>query len=106
MQTTFRITFLTSLQQIDAAAWNALCADDYPFMRYEFLAALEQSGSVSADAGWQPQHVIVNDGDNIIAAMPLYLKFHSYGEYVFDWSWADAYKRYGFNYYPKLINAI
>ena len=106
MQTTFQITFLTSLQQIDAAAWNALCADDYPFTRYEFLAALEQSGSVNAEAGWQPQHLIVKDGDEIVAAMPLYLKFHSYGEYVFDWSWADAYQRYGLHYYPKLINAI
>ncbi|RYZ83593.1 MAG: N-acetyltransferase, partial [Moraxellaceae bacterium] len=61
---------------------------------------------VGKGTGWQPQHLVVYQGDELIAAMPLYIKSHSYGEYVFDWAWADAYKRYGFNYYPKLISAI
>ncbi len=106
MTTQLSFRFITSLQGISAAHWNALCGDDYPFSRYEFLAALEQSGSVGKGTGWQPQHLMVYNSDELIAAMPLYSKSHSYGEYVFDWSWADAYKRYGFDYYPKLINAI
>jgi uncharacterized protein len=99
-------TFIDSLQRISAARWNALCPSDYPFVRHEFLAALETSGSVSREKGWQPQHVLVEAGDVLIAALPLYVKFHSYGEYVFDWAWADAYQRHGLNYYPKLIAAI
>lgn len=106
MTTQFTLSFITSLQTVSAAQWNALCDDDYPFVRYEFLAALEQSGSVGKGTGWQPQHLVVYKDDELIAAMPLYIKTHSYGEYVFDWSWADAYKRYGLNYYPKLITAI
>jgi predicted N-acyltransferase len=70
------------------------------------LHALELSSSVGKGTGWLPQHLVVYEGDELIAAMPLYIKSHSYGEYVFDWSWADAYKRYGMDYYPKLINAI
>jgi uncharacterized protein len=100
------ISFVDTLSTISAHAWNELCADDYPFVRYEFLAALEQSGSVGTGTGWQTQHLLVHEGDELIAAMPLYIKTHSYGEYVFDWSWADAYKRYGLEYYPKLISAI
>ncbi|GGY83949.1 hypothetical protein GCM10011613_31070 [Cellvibrio zantedeschiae] len=101
-----QITFISQIAEIGAERWNALCAEDYPFVRYEFLHALETSGSVGAGTGWQAQHLVAYEGDELIAAMPLYKKTHSYGEYVFDWSWADAYKRYGLNYYPKLINAI
>lgn len=101
-----QISFIDSLSSINPQAWNQLCADDYPFVRHEFLAALEQSGSVGKGTGWQAQHLVVHEGDELIAAMPLYIKGHSYGEYVFDWAWADAYKRYGLNYYPKLISAI
>jgi predicted N-acyltransferase len=101
-----QISFIDTLSAITPQAWNQLCVDDYPFVRYEFLQALEKSGSVGKGTGWQPQHLVVHEGDELIAAMPLYIKTHSYGEYVFDWAWADAYKRYGFNYYPKLINAI
>lgn len=98
--------FLTSLTQAPAAQWNALCGPFYPFCRHEFLHALEASGSIGDGTGWQTQHLVVYEGDELLAAMPLYLKTHSYGEYVFDWSWADAYKRHGLNYYPKLISAI
>ena len=95
-----------SIAEIDADSWNSLCPDDYPFMRYEFLHALETSGSVNAHKGWQPVHISIQDNGINLAFMPLYLKNHSYGEYVFDWSWADAYQRYGLHYYPKLVSAI
>lgn len=101
-----QVSFIDTLANIDPQVWNSFCADDYPFVRYEFLQALEKSGSVGKGTGWQPQHLVIHENDELIAAMPLYLKHHSYGEYVFDWSWADAYKRYGLNYYPKLISAI
>lgn len=101
-----QISFIDTLSDITPQAWNQLCVDDYPFVRYEFLQALEKSRSVGTGTGWQTQHLVVHENDELIAAMPLYIKTHSYGEYVFDWAWADAYKRYGFNYYPKLISAI
>ncbi len=101
-----QISFIDSLSAITPQAWNQLCADDYPFVRYEFLYALEMSKSVGAGTGWQTQHLVVHEGEELIAAMLLYIKTNSYGEYVFDWSWADAYQRYGFHYYPKLISAI
>lgn len=101
-----QISFIDTLSAISSQSWNQLCVDDYPFVRYEFLQAMENSGSVGKGTGWQSQHLIAREGDELIAAMPLYIKTHSYGEYVFDWSWADAYKRYGFDYYPKLISAI
>lgn len=101
-----QISFIDSLSAITPQAWNSLCAGDYPFVRYEFLQALEKSCSVGEGTGWQPQHLVVYEGDELVAAMPLYSKTHSYGEYVFDWAWADAYKRYSFHYYPKLISAI
>jgi len=101
-----QISFIDTLSAISDQAWNQLCADDYPFVRYEFLYALETSRSVGEGTGWQTQHLLVHEDDELIAALPLYIKTHSYGEYVFDWAWADAYQRYGFNYYPKLISAI
>jgi predicted N-acyltransferase len=98
--------FLSSIDDIDPAQWNRLCATDYPFLRHEFFAALENSGSTVKATGWEPHHLVVKDNQNIIAVMPLFLKYHSYGEYVFDWAWADAYHRHNIAYYPKLINAI
>ena len=102
----YRIEIIDSLTAISATEWNAVAGNDYPFTRHEFLNALERTGCTDADSGWQPQHVLVKRGECLIAVMPLYLKSHSYGEYVFDWSWADAYRRYGKNYYPKLLGAI
>lgn len=102
---------LESIHEIDARIWNGLfdpgeSDTPYPFMRHEFLAALEDSGCTETETGWQPQHLILENAEGeIIAAMPLYLKHHSYGEYVFDWSWADAYRRNGLHYYPKLLSA-
>lgn len=101
-----QIRFINSIHQIDAAHWNQLCTPDYPFVRHEFLAALEDSGCTSTATGWQARHLLMFVAEQLIAAMPGYIKTHSYGEYVFDWAWADAYRRYGFDYYPKWINAI
>ncbi|WP_082549288.1 GNAT family N-acetyltransferase [Rhizobacter sp. Root404] len=95
--------------QIDAATWNELVAAQAsatPFMRHEYLLALHRSESAVAQTGWLPQFLAVFDGTALIAACPLYLKEHSYGEYVFDWAWADAYQRHGLHYYPKLLDAV
>lgn len=98
--------FLSSLTQIDALSWNRVAGTSYPFLRHEFLTALEETGCTDADSGWQPCHATLFRGDRLIALMPLYLKSHSYGEYVFDWSWADAWHRHGRDYYPKLLTAV
>ncbi len=94
---------------LDAPAWNALLeaqAAPTPFMRHEYLAALHASGSAVAEAGWAPQYLTLEADGVLQAATPLYLKSHSYGEYVFDWAWADAYRRHGLRYYPKLLGAV
>jgi len=108
----FRTAVFTTLSQAGEAAWNALLAQQdpgrapNPFLSYAFLHALHESGSASGKTGWQPQFLALWDGDELAAAMPLYVKSHSYGEYVFDWAWADAYHRNGVEYYPKLLSAI
>ncbi len=98
--------FLDSITDISAQDWNSVVNDDYPFMRHEFIAAMELSESACTKSGWKAQHLVIYDQDNPIALMPLYLKNHSYGEYIFDWSWAGAYDRHGMDYYPKLLSAI
>ena len=102
--------FINSISEVDAVAWNSIVDCDYPFLRHEFLNALEVSGSVTLKSGWQPQHLLIEDTSQpqskLVATLPLYIKSHSYGEYVFDWSWADAYRRHGLSYYPKLLSAI
>ncbi|MGJ8687853.1 MAG: GNAT family N-acetyltransferase [Spongiibacteraceae bacterium] len=100
------LEYLESIAEIGPAQWNAISGIDYPFTRYEFLWALEQSGAVGGKSGWQSQHLIVRRGGDVVGVMPLYIKSHSYGEYVFDWSWAEAYQRHGLPYYPKLVAAI
>ncbi|MGZ8293746.1 MAG: GNAT family N-acetyltransferase [Telluria sp.] len=105
----YRTHIVSSLAEIGQAAWDGLVAKQdkpNPFLSYAFLHALHESGSASEDTGWQPQYMALYDGDELAAAMPLYVKFHSYGEYVFDWAWADAYERNGLEYYPKLLSAI
>lgn len=102
-----RVEFFESIRELDGAQWNRLAGQDSPFTRHEFLLALEQSGCVSATTGWTPRHLrVIDAGGQWLAVMPLYLKSHSYGEYVFDWSWADAYQTHGYTYYPKLLTAI
>jgi predicted N-acyltransferase len=98
--------FISAISDIPAERWDRLFDGDYPFIRHAFLRALEDSGCVSAETGWHPQHLLLTDGETTIAAMPLYLKSHSYGEFVFDWGWAEAYSRHGLKYYPKLLTAI
>lgn len=94
---------------IPAAAWNALLAheaDPSPFVRHEYLCALHESGCATADTGWQPGFVTLWRAGSLQAACPLYIKQHSYGEYVFDWSWANAYEQHGLRYYPKGLVAV
>lgn len=103
------IRVVHSLADIDATQWNRLLEEQpsaTPFMRHEYLNALQESGSASAETGWHAQYLVVHDGLRLVAACPLYLKDHSYGEYVFDWAWADAYRRHGLDYYPKLLDAV
>jgi predicted N-acyltransferase len=99
---------VTSLAAIEPDAWDALVARENagPFLRHTFLHALEASGSVGGDSGWTPQLLVIRQGDALVAAAPLYAKEHSYGEYVFDWAWAEAYQRYGMQYYPKGLVAV
>lgn len=96
------IKVLSSLSDVSAEDWDACAGADNPTVSHAFLSAMEDSGSVTARTGWQPQHLTAFDPEGkLAAAMPLYLKNHSYGEYVFDWGWADAYERAGGQYYPK-----
>jgi len=97
---------INSMTQVDCTDWNRLASDAYPFLRHEFLLALEQSGSVCEHTGWIPAHLLVMDEEELVAFMPLYLKQHSWGEYVFDHQWAQAYQQQGIDYYPKWLTAI
>ena len=102
----FALQALGSLEALPAADWDGLAPAAYPFLRHDFLLGLETTGCTTADSGWQPCHLLLRDGDAVAAAAPGYLKGHSYGEYVFDWGWADAYERAGGRYYPKLQCAV
>ena len=99
------IRVVPRMADLDSAAWDAL-AGDSPFVRHAFLHALETSGCVGADIGWEPVHLALFRNGRLAAAMPLYVKHHSWGEFVFDWAWADAYRRHGLNYYPKLVCCV
>jgi len=103
LSTTLRI--LDSLAGVDRAQWNALSQGN-PTLAHEFLSALHDSGCASAKTGWAPQYLTAWDGDALAGAVPLYVKSHSYGEFVFDWAWAEAYERHGLEYYPKLLAAV
>jgi predicted N-acyltransferase len=95
----------SSIANVRADEWNALTGGN-PFLRHEFLNALHETGCASVKTGWAPQYLLLRERGSLAAAMPLYLKGHSYGEYVFDWGWADAYRRHGLDYYPKLLCAV
>ncbi len=101
-----RVELLSKLEAIDAAQWDALAGQDDPFIEHAFLLALEQSGSVGGDSGWLPLHVVAREGERLVGALPLYVKLHSYGEYIFDWSWASSAERAGLRYYPKLVSMV
>jgi len=96
-----------SLAEVDSAEWNALPGTGPPFLRHEFLHALEATGCATAETGWDAHHVLLRQRDGrLAAAMPLYLKSHSWGEFVFDFAWAEAYQRAGLAYYPRLVSAV
>jgi predicted N-acyltransferase len=98
---------IRSLAEVDAADWNALPGAEAPFLRHEFLAALETSGCATAETGWDAHHILVRTpGGRLAGAMPLYLKSHSWGEFVFDFAWAEAHHRAGLRYYPRLVSAV
>ncbi len=103
---TLQARTVTTIAEVDAEGWDALVPADNPFLRHAFLTALEASGSASDGSGWQPFHLVVEDGRHLLAAAPLYVKSHSYGEYVFDHGWAEGYRRAGGSYYPKLLAAV
>jgi hypothetical protein len=103
----YEVEFVSAIEAIGESDWDALAGTDNPFTRYAFLSALEVTGCVGAETGWEPCHSVIKDlSGKVVALMPGYLKMHSYGEYVFDFAWAEAYQRHGLVYYPKWIVAI
>ncbi len=101
-----KVEILENLSSISKEDWNKLGASPYPFLKHEFLSALEKNNCLGSKWGWIPRHIVIFDSNKkLIAATPLYLKYNSYGEFVFDWSWAEAYERNGLIYYPKLVSA-
>ena len=102
-----KIVFNKSINEINKEDWDSLAPkNEYPFLKYEFLKLLELTGSTGISSGWVPMHITLEHEDNLIAAMPLYLKNNSQGEFVFDHSWANAFYHHGINYYPKLVSSI
>ena len=101
-----KVTVHDSISSLAREDWDALAGDEYPFLKHAFLDLAERTGSVSPDAGWTPRHLTLQDGGKLRAAMPLYEKTHSWGEFVFDWAWARAYEQAGLDYYPKLVSAV
>ncbi len=99
------VSFHGSMAELRASAWNAL-AGDYPFLRHEFLLALEATGCVSPALGWTPHHLLIGPPEQPLALAPLYEKTHSWGEFVFDFAWARAWESRGLDYYPKLLLAV
>ena len=102
---TLKIELADSVTELDAESWDALVGG-MPLLSHAFLSALEESNSVGKGTGWQSCPMLVFEDAKLVGALPLYVKSHSYGEYVFDWAWAEAYQKNGLNYYPKLIAAI
>jgi predicted N-acyltransferase len=102
----YTFKFSTTIEEIGRTVWGDLANGCSPFCQYTFLHALETSGSVGGKSGWQPFHLVIYQNSLPIGILPLYKKTHSYGEYVFDFAWANTYRQYGMNYYPKLVAAI
>ena len=100
------VTTTGRIADVPASQWDAVAGDDYPFTRHAFLDALERHGCVGEQVGWIPSHLLLHINGRLAGAAPAYLKLHSQGEFVFDWSWAEAYSHHGFRYYPKLVCAI
>jgi len=100
------VSFASGVDEVPALEWDALVDANDPFLEHRFLSALERSGSVGGRSGWLPRPVLVRQGRELVGAVPLYLKLHSYGEFVFDFGWAAAAQRAGLSYYPKLVAAV
>jgi len=101
-----RVEQLSSIKLVEEETWRALEPPDFPFFDFEFLLALERSRSVGRRTGWSPVYLVCEEQGRVLGAMPVYLKTDSYGEYVFDWAWANAYHEHGLSYYPKLVSAV
>jgi predicted N-acyltransferase len=100
------VSIVERIKDVDPGQWDALTGADNPFIEHAFLSVLEESGSVGPGTGWQPAHLLVHEHGVLVGASPLYVKTHSYGEYIFDWSWAEASQRARIPYYPKLVSAV
>src|SRR5512139_2546345 len=105
MATRMMIRVIETIADIPAAQWDTL-AENNPFLKHAYLSALQETGCATPETGWQAQFITLWEGEQLLGGMPLYLKFHSYGEFVFDWAWADAYQRNGLRYYPKLVCSV
>lgn len=103
---TLSCRILDEIHAVSASEWDALGTDGNPFLRHAFLSALESTDCVDESSGWIPRHFVLERDGEVLGAMPAYLKLHSYGEFVFDWSWAEAYEQAGERYYPKLLSAV
>lgn len=102
-----QLSVVDSIDQVSSGHWDCLAGESNPFLRHAFLSALERSGCATAQTGWVPQYLLLRTGGGrLLGAVPMYLKSHSYGEYVFDWAWANAYQRAQLRYYPKLVVAV
>ena len=101
-----KVDFVDSIEKISREDWESVLNNKYPFLQYDFLKTLEVTKCVSPEQGWTPFHAVVSEGEMIVAIMPLYIKTDSQGEFIFDWSWADAFYRNGLEYYPKLVSSI
>src|SRR5690606_38734091 len=99
------VEIVETLAGIPAGEWNGLAGEN-PFLSHEYLSALHETGCAASETGWSPRYLLQRTGGKLVGAIPLYLKSHSYGEYVFDWAWADAYHRHDVAYYPKLVCAV
>lgn len=101
----FEITVLDGIESMQKDEWGQLTTPDFPFNEHDFLSALETSGTLGAERGWVPQYLVLRKSGQLEAASCLYNKTNSYGEYIFDWAWADAFHRHGIPYYPKMVGS-
>ena len=101
-----RVERIFGIEGVDEAVWRALEPPNFPFFDFEFLRALERSGSIGGASGWSPIYLVCKGKGRVVGALCLYVKTNSYGEYIFDWGWAQAYREHGLSYYPKLVAAV